>query len=284
MLGPALGRALLSACQWSRPRPSQPLQHHGGRRQPQAHHLQRLFRGCSRHSGSTRTVCDAPETENGPIVPASDIWSLGATLVEVLTKYPPQWNRSKTAEPTVPESMPEPFASIARKCLCSDPARRITLAEIAARLDPAKASSRPQEKPATASPHRRRIAIPLAFAALVLAGVGIWFAVSHREPRPLAAQQAQNFPAAAPVKAVPALAPGAHSDALSDRYPERNRDHNTRRKPRRRTSTAVTPPASNPAPVACSRSGVAASTTARPPAPRPRTISLPHPQPSTRPS
>ncbi len=140
--------------------------------------------GAAVTSSSTRTVCDAPETEYGPIGPASDVWSLGATLVEVLTKYPPQWNRTRTAEPTVPESMPEPFASIARKCLRSDPARRITLDEIAARLDPAKAPSRPQEKPATDSHHRRRIALPIAIVALVLAGVGIWFALSHRAQPP----------------------------------------------------------------------------------------------------
>lgn len=195
---------------------------------------------------STRTVCDAPETESGPIVPASDIWSLGATLVEVLTKYPPQWNRAKTAEPTVPESMPEPFASIARKCLCSDPARRITLDEIAARLDPAKAPSRPQAKPATASPQRRRIALPLAIAALVLAGIGIWFAVSHRggQPTPVA-QQAQNFPAAAPVQA-PTPEPTATP------APAAIPDETATATPAQATPLAlkITPPASNSAPVA----------------------------------
>src|SRR3984957_18521433 len=48
-------------------------------------------------SGPPRTVCDAPETENGSILPAPDVWSLGATLVEVLTKYPPDWNRARAA-------------------------------------------------------------------------------------------------------------------------------------------------------------------------------------------
>jgi TonB family protein len=196
--------------------------------------------GAAVTSSSTRTVCDAPETEYGPIGPASDIWSLGATLVEVLTKYPPQWNRARTAEPTVPESMPEPFASIARKCLCCDPARRITLEEIAARLDRAKAPPRPQEKTATASPHRRRIALPLAIAALVLAGVGIWFALSHR------AQLPQNLPAAAPVQ-VPAPQPAATPS------PTATPDETATTTPAPVTvpaSTAVTPPASNPAPVA----------------------------------
>ena len=200
-------------------------------------------------SSSTRTVCDAPETEYGPIGPASDVWSLGATLVEVLTKYPPQWNRARTAEPTVPESMPEPFASIARKCLCSDPARRITLDEIAARLEPNRAPStpsRPQEEPAPASTRSRRIAIPLAIAALVLAGAGIWFALSHRAQPPSPAQQAQNLPAATPAKV-----PAQQSTATPSPTATPNETATTT--PAQATppaSTTVTPPASNPTPVA----------------------------------
>jgi TonB family protein len=203
---------------------------------------------------STRTVCDAPETEYGPIAPASDIWSLGATLVEVLTKYPPQWNRARTAEPTVPESMPEPFASIARKCLRSDPACRITISEIAARLDPDKAPSRLQEKPPTASPHRRRIALPLAIAALILAGVGIWIALSHRsqppQTSPTPTLQTQNLPAAAPVQ-MPAQAPAPHPNVTQS--PATSADESAPPTPAQAAppaSTTVTPPASNPAPVA----------------------------------
>ena len=199
--------------------------------------------GATVTSSSTRTVCDAPETEYGPIRPASDIWSLGATLVEVLTKYPPQWNRAKTAEPTVPESMPEPFASIARKCLRSDPAHRITLDEIAARLDPAKAPSRIREKPASDSHHRRRIALPLAIVALVLAGAGIWFALSHQAQPASPAQKAQNLPAAAPVQA-PAPVPAATPSATA------TPDETATTTPAQATppaSTTVTPPASTKA-------------------------------------
>ncbi len=206
--------------------------------------------GATGTSSSTRTVCDAPETEYGPIGPVSDVWSLGATLVEVLTKYPPEWNRARAAEPTVPESMPEPFASIARKCLRSDPARRITLDEIAALLDPAKAPSRPQLKPATASTHPRRIAIPLAIAALVLAGVGIWFAVSHRVQPPSAAQQAQNLPAAAQVQ-TPVQAPASQPTATAS--PTVTPDETATTAPAQAAPpapTTVTPPASNSAPVA----------------------------------
>jgi TonB family protein len=206
-------------------------------------------------SGPPRTVCDAPETEFGTIEPPADLWSLGATLVEVLTKYPPIWNRERAADPTVPESMPEPFASIARKCLRSDPARRSTIEEIAARLEPAKSPSRPQEKPATASPGRSRAAIPLAAAALVLAGIGIWSARSHRVQPPSPIQQAQNVPATSPAPA-PATTPAKASNPVA------NRDANPVAKPVAspaqapapptpdRTSSA--PPSATPAPIAAS--------------------------------
>ncbi len=146
-------------------------------------------------SRPTRTVCDAPETENGVILPASDIWSLGATLVEVLTKYPPVWNRAKAADPTVPQSMPEPFASFARKCLRSDPARRITISEITARLEPAKVSPEPEAKLAKTPPAKRRISLWFAVAAVLLTALGIW--LSHREPT-APSQQAQTAPTATP--------------------------------------------------------------------------------------
>jgi eukaryotic-like serine/threonine-protein kinase len=199
-------------------------------------------------SGPPRTVCDAPETEYGPIAPASDVWSLGATLVEVLTKYSPDWSRARAAEPTVPESMPDPFASIARKCLRSDPARRITLDEIAARLEPAKFPSGPPEK--EIPPAGRRIALPLAIAAVVLAGVGTWFALPHRVQPPSAAQQAQNLPAAAPVQ-VPVQAPAPQPTATLS--PTATPDETATTTPAQATppsSTTVTPPASNPVSVA----------------------------------
>jgi eukaryotic-like serine/threonine-protein kinase len=198
--------------------------------------------GAAVTSSSTRTVCDAPETEFGAIEPSADIWSLGATLVEVLTKYPPEWNRDRAAEPTVPESTPEPFASIARKCLRSDPARRITLDEIAARLEPAKFPSAPPEK--VISPATRRIALPLAIAAIVLAGAGIWFALSHHKQPPSAAQ---NLPAPTPVQA-PIQAPAPQPAATPSPTAAPNETATTT--PAQATppaSTKVTPPASNAA-------------------------------------
>jgi TonB family protein len=84
---------------------------------------------------AARQVYDAPETSSGPISPAADIWSLGATIVEALTQYP-VWDRSVEGEPVVPASIPEPFRTIAQECLRTDPARRCTLSDIRALLQP----------------------------------------------------------------------------------------------------------------------------------------------------
>ncbi len=162
-------------------------------------------------SRPSRTVCDAPETENGVIVPASDIWSLGATLVEVLTKYPPDWNRAKAADPTVPQSMPEPFAFLARRCLRTDPARRITISEITARLEPAKAPAEPKANPSSVPLAKRRVPIVLVVAAVLLAGIGFWRIFSQREQPPAPIEQTQTAPAT-PSAQAPAPPPAAQQN------------------------------------------------------------------------
>ncbi len=83
-----------------------------------------------------RTIYDAPETIQGRIGPAADVWALGVTLIEILTQRPPAWYGAASAEPEVPESIPEPFATIARECLRKDPARRCSLEQIRSRLQP----------------------------------------------------------------------------------------------------------------------------------------------------
>jgi TonB family protein len=64
------------------------------------------------------------------MLPASDVWSVGMTLVEALTQQPPAWGRTELAEVAVPDTLPEPFFDIASHCLRRDPQRRWTVAEI----------------------------------------------------------------------------------------------------------------------------------------------------------
>jgi TonB family protein len=90
-----------------------------------------LRSGDSAGSGVKSTVYDAPEIVSGKISPASDVWSLGMTLMEALTQRLPA--PEGMAEPG-PETVPAPFMGIAHCCLRRDPQRRCTVADIAERL------------------------------------------------------------------------------------------------------------------------------------------------------
>jgi TonB family protein len=78
---------------------------------------------------------DPPEAATGADSAASDVWRLGMTLVEVLTQRLPNWDHSKTIAPEIPAGVSEPFREIAERCLQVEPAKRWTVAEIAARLE-----------------------------------------------------------------------------------------------------------------------------------------------------
>jgi len=88
--------------------------------------------GVSRRAGSY----DPPEAISGMLTPAADAWSLGMTLVEVLTQHLPEWQPGPNREPVVPAHLPAPFLEIARQCLRLEPHRRISIADIAARMNP----------------------------------------------------------------------------------------------------------------------------------------------------
>jgi TonB family protein len=78
---------------------------------------------------------DPPEAISGMLTPAADVWSLGTTLVEVLTQHLPEWQPGPNREPVVPANIPAPFQEIARESLRLEPQRRMSLAEIGTRLN-----------------------------------------------------------------------------------------------------------------------------------------------------
>jgi len=114
--------------------------------------------GSLRHS----SPYDPPEIAKGIISPAGDIWSLGVTLVEALTQHFPSAPTYPGQDSVVPDTLPALFLDITRHCLHSDPQRRWTVVEIAARLNPGSvAPSASAAKPANApSP------VPISAAAL----------------------------------------------------------------------------------------------------------------------
>jgi TonB family protein len=88
-------------------------------------------RGMSRE----RSAYDAPEIATAAYTPASDVWSLGVTLVEVLTQQPAVLPYNEDAEPVVPPTLREPFFEVARHALRRNPRVRWASSRIAERLN-----------------------------------------------------------------------------------------------------------------------------------------------------
>jgi len=118
-----------------------------------------------------RDVYDAPEMQSAPVSAKEDVWSLGITLVEALTQHPPVFSSEHSADPVVPRELPDLFLVIAKHALRRDPSHRWSVAEIAARLNPAPlaaaaavASSLPIAAPAVAEslPNLAPLSVPLS--------------------------------------------------------------------------------------------------------------------------
>jgi len=88
-----------------------------------------------------RDVYDAPEMQSAPVSAKEDVWSLGVTLVEALTQHPPVYSSEHSADPVVPRELPDLFLVIAKHALRRDPNHRWSVAEVAARLNPAPLSA-----------------------------------------------------------------------------------------------------------------------------------------------
>jgi len=117
-------------------------------------------------------VYDPPEAASGRTSPAGDVWSLGMTLVEALTQRLPVWEGTERGEPVLADTVPAAFLDLARQCLRRDPERRLTVAEIAARLQQRQTLPEAQEQ-MTARPQEAiakwRYVVPTVAIGLVLA-------------------------------------------------------------------------------------------------------------------
>src|SRR4029077_7317172 len=77
---------------------------------------------------------DAPEVATSGLSPAADVWSLGMTLVAVLTRNEPMVKSGNGVANAGPNSIPQPLREIARHCLQADPQQRCTVHDIVRRL------------------------------------------------------------------------------------------------------------------------------------------------------
>ena len=120
------------------------------------------------------SLYDPPESAPGFVPPAKgaspagDVWSLGMTLVEVLTRNLPSRDAAGQGNDLpLPADLPEPFLDIVRHTLVQNPEDRWTVTQIAARLEdraPASQVSAPvpevRTPPRVAQPASRPQAAP----------------------------------------------------------------------------------------------------------------------------
>jgi len=122
---------------------------------------------------SKPNVYAAPEVATRGQSPAGDAWSLGVTLVEVLTQKLPSWEWKGQEEPELPGALPAPFGDIVKQCLKRDPQVRWKVADIAARLQLPLHPPEPEASVAAkiSMAGKWRYAFPAAAGILVLAAI-----------------------------------------------------------------------------------------------------------------
>jgi TonB family protein len=106
--------------------------------------------GDKAHGAGPASAYDPPEVKTGAISPASDIWQLGMTLIEVLTQQLPAWDRARPGSLEIPRSMPEPFRELTKHCLQVDATKRWTIAQILGSLDQRRSGAERLESPVPA--------------------------------------------------------------------------------------------------------------------------------------
>jgi TonB family protein len=95
--------------------------------------------GLSMADAAAPSVYDAPEIKEGEFSAASDIWSLGITMVEALTQRPPPGPDSGFETALAAAAVPPSLTEIVRQCLIRDPAGRPSAARLEAEIKPSPA-------------------------------------------------------------------------------------------------------------------------------------------------
>jgi len=131
-----------------------------------------ISEGIAVNGSKATTAYDPPEAKLGKISPASDVWSLGMTLTEVLTLQKPVWDAAKKQEPTLPKELDESFRILIRNCLRPEAANRWSIAEIKSLLQPEKPPAAPVPRSRQTSVWYYIIPIIVIIPIIILLGGG----------------------------------------------------------------------------------------------------------------
>ncbi len=169
------------------------------------------LRKIGEHDNREPTPYDAPEVATAGVSPAADMWSLGVTLVAVMTQKEMRID-SQGGWARIPYKIPQPFYGIAQLCLRFDPRERCTAGDILSQLQKQTLQGHaPVAKGIEEHLTQRRpktwIVIPIVVAGLLLvAWVGSKF-VAHQPSVPAAESHSTSSPPRAETPAAQPPAP-----------------------------------------------------------------------------
>jgi len=105
-------------------------------------------------SSHAATAYDPPEGRQGSTSPASDIWALGVTLLEALTRRPPAGAAELSPAIALPADFSPAFRDVMARCLSTDPRARPDAAQLAGagRQPPIEPVPAAAEAPAALAP------------------------------------------------------------------------------------------------------------------------------------
>ena len=108
---------------------------------------------------------DAPEARGGALTAASDIWSLGITLIEALTQRLPDWADGQHEHAMLAPGLAPAFAEWVQRCLSRDPDARPSLDDLRSSLTEvpntaAAVSVPPSAAAAPETPHAPAVDLP----------------------------------------------------------------------------------------------------------------------------
>jgi serine/threonine protein kinase len=150
-----------------------------------------------------QTKYSAPECAMTAPTTASDVWSLGATLVECLAGAWEKLGAQGRDAIAISTDLPAPFLEMTRHCLVSDPQRRWDVSVLKARFERVVTAEPPIPAPVSLEPKppktapKKRYVLRLTASGIVVAAILLGMAVLHHGSNASPPNAAQSESAAA---------------------------------------------------------------------------------------